>query len=47
MARLIDAFKQFLDGKGNPLPGGKVFFYANKTVNLKDTWSDVDLNDLS
>jgi len=47
MARLIDAFKQFSDGKGVPFSGGQLFFFANKTANLKDTWSDVDLNNLN
>lgn len=42
MARLIDAFKQFLDGNGNPFPGGKLKFLFNKTGNKKDTFSDPD-----
>lgn len=31
---------QFLDGDGNPLAGGQVFFYIPTTTTFKDTWSD-------
>jgi hypothetical protein len=42
MARIIEAFSQFFDGEGNPLPGGKLWFYEpGSTDTAKDTYSDV------
>ena len=39
--RVIDAFSQFFDGEGNPLSGGKLYFYeSGSTSTLKDTFSD-------
>lgn len=40
--RLIPAYQSFLDGNGDPLSGGKLYFYETGTTTPKDTYSDVD-----
>lgn len=41
MSRLINAFEQFFDTAGNPLTGGKLYFYESGSSSaLKDTYSD-------
>lgn len=44
MSRLIDPFEQFFDGAGDPLIGGKLFFYeSGSSTALKETYSDSGL----
>lgn len=44
MARIIEAFKQFFDGAGNPLINGKIRFVESGTNNTdKTTFKDVGL----
>lgn len=44
MARIIEAFKQFFDGAGNPLINGKIRFVESGTNNTdKTTFKDVAL----
>lgn len=46
MARLIPAYTQFLDGDGEPLDSGKLYFYEEGgTSTPKDTFSDKAEND--
>ena len=40
MARIIEAFSQFFDGEGNPLPGGQLEFFETGTTAKKDTFAD-------
>ena len=40
MARYLDISAQFFDNEGDPLTGGKLFFYDTGTTDLKDTYSD-------
>jgi hypothetical protein len=40
MARIIDAFTQFLDDSGNPLVSGKLAFFEVGTTTDKNTYSD-------
>ena len=40
MARVIEAFAQFSDKDGNPLPGGQLLFFETNTSTKKDTFSD-------
>lgn len=42
MARILDAFAQFLDNNGNPLTGGKLYFYEPGSSVPKTVYSDVD-----
>jgi hypothetical protein len=43
MARLINAFEQFFDSSGNPLVGGKLYFYQSGSSTIeKETFADVD-----
>lgn len=43
MARLLANGEQyFTDNNGNPLAGGKVYFYIPSTTTPKDTWQDPD-----
>lgn len=39
-ALLPNGRQQFLDGQGNPLASGSVFFYIPTTTTFKDTWQD-------
>ena len=41
MARYLDISAQFFDNEGDPLSGGKLFFYDTGTNDLKTTYSDV------
>lgn len=34
----------FFDNNGNPLVGGKVYFYVPSTTTFKTTWQDIDLS---
>lgn len=47
MARYGFAGKQFFDNSGDPLIGGKLYFYESGTDTLKDTYSDVNLSILN
>lgn len=40
MARIIEALTQYSDGLGNPLVGGKLYFFETGTSSPKDTYSD-------
>jgi hypothetical protein len=40
MARIIDAFSQFLDGNGDPLANGYLNFFQNKTAIAEPTYND-------
>jgi len=40
MPRFTNPVPQYLDSAGNPLPGGKVYFYETTTTTPKDTFSD-------
>lgn len=40
MARLSNIGKQFFDSAGDPLAGGKLYFYATGTTTLATTYSD-------
>ena len=42
MARIIDAFSQFLDGNGQPLANGYLQFFQNKTAIPEPTYNDPD-----
>lgn len=42
MARLSNIGKQFFDGNGDPLPGGKLYFYLTGTTTAATTYSDED-----
>ena len=39
--RVIDAGYVFEDDNGNPLSGGRVYFYTSGTATLKATYSDI------
>lgn len=41
VALLPNARQPFIDGAGNPLAGGQVFFYLPGTLTPKTTWSDI------
>lgn len=43
MARYSNGFIQYLDGSGNPLAGGKVYFYSSGTTTLTNTYADSGL----
>jgi hypothetical protein len=43
MSRFTMPFVQWMDGNGNPLTGGELFFYDFGTTNPKDTFSDAGL----
>jgi hypothetical protein len=48
MANLLPLGRQsFTDDNGNPLVGGRVFFYIPNTSTLKDTWQDKNLTTLN
>jgi len=40
MSRYINPTPQYLDSAGNPVAGGKVYFYLTTTTTAKDTFSD-------
>ena len=40
MARYINPTEQYLDSAGNPLTGGKLYFYESGTLTLLTTYSD-------
>lgn len=44
---LLNGKQQFLDVNGNPLVGGKVYFYEVNTTTPKDTWQDYQLTVLN
>lgn len=44
MARLDNIGKQFFDANGDPLAGGKLYFYASGTSTLATTYSDSALS---
>jgi len=41
--RIFDPFPQFFDSNGNPLSGGKLYFYSAGTSTPKNTYSDAGL----
>ena len=42
--RVIPVFSQYFDGNGDPLSGGKLYFYENKSSTVKqDTFKDPEL----
>lgn len=43
MARFTMPRQQWLDGNGNPLAGGKLYFYATATTTPQNTFSDAGL----
>lgn len=43
MARLDNPVAQYLDASGDPVPGGKLFFFESGTSTDKDTWVDINL----
>jgi hypothetical protein len=42
-----NAVNQFIDINGNPLVGGKVYFYVPLTMTPKNTWQDAEQNALN
>lgn len=44
MARFGEIGKQYSDDAGDPLIGGKLYFYESGTTTLKQTYSDVNLS---
>lgn len=41
MARYLNIDSQFFDDYGDPLSGGKLYFYDSGTMDAKNTYSDV------
>jgi hypothetical protein len=39
--------QQYLDANGNPLAGGKVYYYIPYTTTAKNTWQDINLSILN
>lgn len=44
---LPPAVTQFIDGNGDPLANGKVYFYVPNTLTPKDTWQNADESTLN
>jgi len=44
MARLTNAFLQYSDDAGKPIPKGKLYFYDSGTTNLRNTYIDSGLS---
>jgi len=44
MARLTNAFLQYSDDAGKPIPEGKLYFYDSGTTNLRNTYIDSGLS---
>lgn len=44
MARYLNIDSQFFDNEGDPLSGGKLYFYDTGTTDAKTTYSDVAMS---
>ena len=44
MTRFVNPNPQYFDDEGNPLDGGKLFYYESGTSNFQTTYSDSSLN---